>query len=400
MPARRRLRILLALDAWAARRARSPGCARACCSRASSAPRRRLRWLRRESGGARAATTTVKTAAFFCLLLAAGTVARAPTGATLAHRARRRGRARDRDTQDCRIVSLAPGTTAMLYAAGAGHCLVGTIAHSVEPAEAARIKVVGDAETLDFEQLLALRPTVVVVAVDVVQRMRIDRIRSMGIPVYQVHVTRLAGMPESVERLGALTGTAAAANASAAALRSELDALGNRYRERAPVRVLYQIWDRPIYTIGGKHVITDALKLCGAVNIFDDLGTAAPAVTREAVVLRDPELILASAPPAAGDGGSLNGASTRHWPPCAAGSWLRTAICASTGWAHRSSPRPATCAPSSTARARPWQTRLRADSQNCASNGRSPVPTMDLRVCCRPRAVGIFFKPTSRNGLA
>ena len=65
--------------------------------------------------------------------------------------------------------------------------------------------------------------------------------------------------------------------------------------------MLYQIWDRPIYTIGGKHVITDALQLCGAVNVFDDLGTAAPAVTREAVVLRDPELILASAPPAASD---------------------------------------------------------------------------------------------------
>jgi ABC-type Fe3+-hydroxamate transport system substrate-binding protein len=43
-------------------------------------------------------------------------------------------------------------------------------------------------------------------------------------------------------------------------------------------------------------VITDALKLCGAVNVFAELGTAAPAVTLEAVVARDPELILASAP--------------------------------------------------------------------------------------------------------
>ncbi len=92
----------------------------------------------------------------------------------------------------CRIVSLAPGTTAMLYAAGAGHCLIGTIAHSTEPAEAAKLPVIGDAETLDFEQLLALRPTAVVVAVDVVQRVRIDRIRALGIPVYQVHVTSLA----------------------------------------------------------------------------------------------------------------------------------------------------------------------------------------------------------------
>jgi iron complex transport system substrate-binding protein len=197
----------------------------------------------------------------------------------------------------CRIVSLAPGTTAMLYAAGAGSCLIGTIAHSNEPAQAASVPVVGDAETLDFERLLALRPTVVVVAVDVVQRVRIDRIRSLGIPVYQVHVTRLAGMPESLRRLGVLAGTGAVAERAAAALDAELGALHAKYRARAPLRVLYQIWDRPIYTIGGRHVINDALQLCGATNIFADLETAAPAVTREAVLARDPELILASAPP-------------------------------------------------------------------------------------------------------
>jgi iron complex transport system substrate-binding protein len=196
----------------------------------------------------------------------------------------------------CRIVSLAPGTTAMLYAAGAGPCLVGTIAHSTEPAEAATVPVIGDAETLDFERLLALRPSVVVVAVDVVQRVRIDRIRSLGIPVYRVHVTRLSQMPDSVRRLGELAGTGEAAAERAKTLRAELEALSKRYRERTPVRVLYQIWDRPIYTIGGRHVINDALTLCGAVNIFGELGTAAPAVTREAAVLRDPELILASAP--------------------------------------------------------------------------------------------------------
>lgn len=201
----------------------------------------------------------------------------------------------------CRIISLAPGTTAMLYAAGAGPCLVGTIAHSDEPAEAASIKVVGDAETLDFEQLLALRPTVVVVAVDVVQRVRIDRLRQLGIPVYQVHVTKLAGMPESLRRLGALTDTAPAAALAAAALDAELARITTTYRAKEPLRVLYQIWDQPIYTIGGKHVITDALTTCGATNVFAELTTAAPAVTREAAVLRDPDLILVSAPPGEGE---------------------------------------------------------------------------------------------------
>ena len=201
----------------------------------------------------------------------------------------------------CRMVSLAPGTTAMLFAAGAGRCLIGTIAHSTEPAEAARLPVVGDAETLDFEQLLALRPTVVVVAVDVVQRVRIDRIRALGIPVYQVHVTRLAGMPESLRRLGTLAGTDEVAGPAADALERELARLQAKFAGRKTLRVLYQIWDKPIYTIGGRHVINDALRACGAVNIFADLDTAAPAVTREAALARDPELILASAPPPAPD---------------------------------------------------------------------------------------------------
>jgi iron complex transport system substrate-binding protein len=200
---------------------------------------------------------------------------------------------------NCRIVSLAPGTTAMLFAAGAGLCMVATIAHSAEPAEAASVPVIGDAETLDFEQLLALRPTVVVVAVDVVQRMRIDRIRALGIPVYQVHVTSLAQMPQSLRRLGVLTGTESIATERAAAFDRELQSIAARYHGREPLRVLYQIWDRPIYTIGGRHVISDALRLCGASNIFADLETAAPAVTREAAILRNPDLILVSAPPQA-----------------------------------------------------------------------------------------------------
>jgi iron complex transport system substrate-binding protein len=252
--------------------------------------------MRRQHASATAvsAASNLLIAAVLSLSIAQISVAATPAQRTLRDDA---GQPVTIATDVCRIVSLAPGTTAMLYAAGAGSCLVGTIAHSTEPAEAASVPIIGDAETLDYERLLALRPSVVVVAVDVVQRVRIDRLRSLGIPVYQVHVTRLSQMPDSVRRLGGLADTDPVATDRAKALRAELDALSKRYRERRPVRVLYQIWDRPIYTIGGRHVIADALELCGAVNIFGELGTAAPAVTREAAVLRDPELIVASAPP-------------------------------------------------------------------------------------------------------
>ena len=69
-----------------------------------------------------------------------------------------------------------------------------------------------------------------------------------------------------------------------------------------PVSVLLQIWDRPIYTVGGKHLMSDALRLCGARNVFADLKEAAPVVDIEAVIARNPDMIIAAAPPGAAAG--------------------------------------------------------------------------------------------------
>src|SRR5690606_28593872 len=76
-----------------------------------------------------------------------------------------------------------------------------------------------------------------------------------------------------------------------------LDALERRYRSRASVTVLLQVWNRPLYTIGGAHLLSDALRLCGARNVFADLREASPVVETEAVIARDPQLIVAIALP-------------------------------------------------------------------------------------------------------
>ncbi len=39
-----------------------------------------------------------------------------------------------------------------------------------------------------------------------------------------------------------------------------------------------QVWNRPIYTVGGRHLMSDALELCGARNVFADLAEAGPIV--------------------------------------------------------------------------------------------------------------------------
>jgi iron complex transport system substrate-binding protein len=70
----------------------------------------------------------------------------------------------------------------------------------------------------------------------------------------------------------------------AADLRQQLAALRSRYAGRSPVRAFYQVWDKPLYTLNGRHIVTDALRLCGGENIFHELPVTAPVVTLESVL--------------------------------------------------------------------------------------------------------------------
>jgi ABC-type Fe3+-hydroxamate transport system substrate-binding protein len=55
--------------------------------------------------------------------------------------------------------------------------------------------------------------------------------------------------------------------------------------------------DSPLYTVGSRHLVDDAIARCGGRNIFDDIDFPAPIVEFEQVRKRDPEVILMVAPP-------------------------------------------------------------------------------------------------------
>ncbi len=195
-----------------------------------------------------------------------------------------------------RIVSLAPGSTAMLFAAGAGDRVVGTSAYSDEPAAAKLIERVGDSQSFDLERILRLRPDVVVVWSSGTPEAQIQRLQRVGLRVYRTRLAHLDDIPGSVLRLGRLTGTEAVARPAAQALGARLDQLRQRYAGATPQSVLIEIWDHPLYTVGGTELLSDVLAVCGFHNLFADLGGANPAVGVEAVLARNPDLILTLAP--------------------------------------------------------------------------------------------------------
>jgi len=198
-----------------------------------------------------------------------------------------------------RIASLAPGATEMLFAAGAGDRIVATVEYSDDPPAARRVPRIGDAAAIDMERLIALHPELVVVWPSGDNPAQVASIERLGLPIYRQQVDAFGDFAASLRRLGALAGTAAVAERAAQALERQLAALSRRYADRTSVTVLLQIWDRPIYTVGGKHLMSDALRLCGARNVFADLKVAAPVVDIEAILARDPDMIVAAAPPGA-----------------------------------------------------------------------------------------------------
>ena len=193
-----------------------------------------------------------------------------------------------------RIVSLAPHVTETLHAAGAGGWLVGAVEYSDYPDAAKRVPRVGGYSKLDLEAIAALKPDLAVGWASGNAPAHIAKIRALGIPVYLSQPERIDDVAKSLEHFGELAGTQAVAREAASAFRGRLHGLRERYGARPKVRTFYQVWKRPLMTVGGGQVITDVIRLCGGENVFADLKPLAPKVTVESVLAADPDAIVAS----------------------------------------------------------------------------------------------------------
>ena len=193
-----------------------------------------------------------------------------------------------------RILSLAPHLTELLFAAGSGDAIVGTVEYSDYPEAAKRIPRVGSHNSLDLERIVAMKPDLIVVWLHGNAQKQLDKLLSLGIPAYYNQPNKLEDVPRAIETLGVLTGTEAAAKAAAADFRNRLAALRTRYASRPPVTLFYQVWSKPLTTLSGKHLVTDVIALCGGKSLFAELEPLAPTVAQEAVIEADPEAIIST----------------------------------------------------------------------------------------------------------
>lgn len=193
-----------------------------------------------------------------------------------------------------RIVSLGPHLTELAHAAGGGDRIVGVIRFSDFPATAKSLPVVGDAHAIDFERIVQLKPDLVLVWGSGLNERHKARLRALGLTVFESEIRRAQGIAQTLRRLGTLLGRDDVAQLAAQRFEAQWQALAERYRGKPPVRVFWQLWHEPLMTINHEHLISEAMRTCGGVNVFAGLPLLTPSVSWEAAVAADPQLVAGS----------------------------------------------------------------------------------------------------------
>ena len=192
-----------------------------------------------------------------------------------------------------RIISLAPHATELLFAVGAGKYVVGAVEYSDYPEAAKKIPRVGGV-SLDLEAIVALHPDLIVAWQSGNPAGQIERLHELGLPVFVTEPRRIGDVPDLMERIGRLVGTEKVAMKASQEFNRHYALLRNRYGKHPAASVFYQILDVSSLTINGEHLISDVIRLCGGQNVFADLPVLAPQISIEAVLQKNPEVILAS----------------------------------------------------------------------------------------------------------
>lgn len=191
-----------------------------------------------------------------------------------------------------RIVSLGPHITENVFSAGAGEYLVGVVEYSDYPEAAKSITTVGGAYSFSVETIFDLSPDLVFVWSSGVPQELIQQLLDLGLVVYMDEPKRLEDIAKSILDIGTLTGKLSESQQASTEFLQKFKRLQHQYADKAVLSLFYQIWDQPLMTLSGQHIVNDVIRLCGGKNIFEEAAVIAPVVNMESILAINPDAIV------------------------------------------------------------------------------------------------------------
>ena len=191
-----------------------------------------------------------------------------------------------------RIVSLAPSSTEILYALGAGDRLVGVDQYSDWPAEAAKLPRVGSDLQPSIERILALAPDIVFAATSANSRELPAQLERLGVRVAVSRIDTLDDLWREIVASGDAIGRRDAATALVAQLRARIAVAHARVAALPPTRALVVVWAEPLTVAGGHSFVDDLIRAAGGDNVAGDSAQPYPQFSVERMLARAPEVIV------------------------------------------------------------------------------------------------------------
>lgn len=194
---------------------------------------------------------------------------------------------------DQKVITLAPHITELVYAAGAGHKIIGTVRSSNFPIQAKQIHKIGDGLNINVEHLLTLKPDIVYAWQDNFANQKLaEKLKPFGVEVLYSAPTSIKDIPNQVRVIGKQLNTITEANTHAQALENDIENLKAKFANDAKLKVFIEIGTKPIYTLGNDNLTNSALNLCNLSNIFAESIAVAPTVNPEQVMQLNPDIII------------------------------------------------------------------------------------------------------------
>jgi iron complex transport system substrate-binding protein len=201
-----------------------------------------------------------------------------------------------------RIITLAPHLTELVDAAGGTDRLVSVSAFSNLPESVKQLPITSDARSIDLEKMKSLRPDLIIYWRGGTSESQIQSIKktfNKDVQFISVQPKKLSDIANDIETIGKALGTDSIAKKNAGALRSKIVELSTKQQNTnqkntsvRKVRVFYQVWAQPLMTLNQDHIIGDIIQLCGGEQLFASEKVLVPAVSREAVIKANPEIIF------------------------------------------------------------------------------------------------------------
>ena len=196
-----------------------------------------------------------------------------------------------------RAVSLAPSITEMVFAAGAGDRLVGVTSYCDFPAAAKNVQKVGDTQSPNIEAIIAVRPEFILVSTASQLESFASALEGQSAAVFVLDIRGLGDVADRLRRLGQIFGSGERAELAAIEFENRIAAVERRQKPERPPRVLLQISEADLFTIGRDSFITELIDRAGGIPVTADIPGGYPKLSKETALALDPEVIILSDSP-------------------------------------------------------------------------------------------------------